>query len=133
VLLARLLRSNDVASPFNVFLGVHNAACMQRRWKAITAYEDSSTDEEGPDGTSIYWCIPLSHRAEYKPCLRAMRRAHHRRAYLTHLQRLCILTIDVPPSGLTQIKGVPLPSYIQHTQLSIEPHVIEIRSRLFFN
>jgi hypothetical protein len=79
---------------------------MQTRWKAITSYEDSSSDEEGPDGSSIYWSIPVSHRADYKPTLRAMRRAHHRRTYLAQLQRLGILTIDVHPYGAKQIKGV---------------------------
>jgi hypothetical protein len=78
---------------------------MQRRWKAITAYKDSSTDEEGPAGASIYWSLPFRFRAEYKATLRAMRRAYHRRAYLTQLQRMGILTVDVHPSVLKQTAG----------------------------
>ena len=87
-------------------LSAHITRAMQRRWKAITGYQDSSTDEEGPEGSSIFWKLPLSHRTEYKPIVRAMRRAQHRRAYLTQLQRRGVLTMDVHPSSLKHIKGV---------------------------
>lgn len=84
---------------------VHNHTCMQKQWKAITAYEDSSTDEEGPEGSSIFWTLPLSHRSEYKPVLRAMRRAHNRRYYLSQLQRRGVLTMNVHPANLKHMQG----------------------------
>lgn len=88
----------------------HQLACIQRKWKTITAYEDSSTDEEGPGGSSIYWKLPLNYRSDYKLIVRAMRRARHRRAYLTHMQRRGVLTVDVHPSLVKHLKGVCIPS-----------------------
>jgi hypothetical protein len=46
---------------------------------------DSSSDEEGPEGSSLYWQLPKDHRQHYKPVLQAMRRARVRRSYILYL------------------------------------------------
>jgi hypothetical protein len=57
---------------------------------------DSSSDEEGPSATSIYWQLPRSHRSHYKPILRAFRRAHNRHIFLQ--AHGCAAT-DLVPAG----------------------------------
>jgi hypothetical protein len=72
---------------------------MQERMQRLALYEDSSSDEEGPGGTSLYWHLPPAQRCRYKPALRAMCRARNRRAYVSHLSAQGIAVKDVPPAG----------------------------------
>lgn len=71
---------------------------MQTRWRANATYEDSSSDDEGPAGCSLYSVLPQVSRPHYKAALRAFRRAHNRRSYISHLRRRGVAVLDPHPS-----------------------------------
>lgn len=67
---------------------------MQSRWRANAMYEDSSSDEDGPAGCSLYSVLPKGGRPHYKAALRAFRRAHNRSSYISHLRRRGVAVLD---------------------------------------
>lgn len=72
---------------------------MQERGMLLLQCPDSSSDEEGPSGTSIYWHLPRPHRSHYKSILRAFRRAHNRLSYISFLRARGFSAIDLMPAG----------------------------------
>ena len=62
------------------------AQSVQERMARYALYEDSSSDEEGPGGRSLFWTLPQEHKARYKDVLRALRRARNRAAYVELLR-----------------------------------------------
>lgn len=61
-------------------------ALAQAQWAQVFLFEDSSTDEEGADGRSLFWQLPHSQRGRYRPILRAVRGAQYRLDYVRRLQ-----------------------------------------------
>lgn len=60
-------------------------------------YEDSSSDEDGPQGGSLYGVLRTASRPHYKAALRAFRRAHNRASYIAHLRRRGVAVLDSQP------------------------------------
>jgi hypothetical protein len=69
---------------------------MQHRRQEIFAYEDSSSDDEGPGGSSLYWQLAKGHQKHYKAVLRAMRRARVRSSYIEYLSTHGFRVSDQP-------------------------------------
>ena len=62
----------------------------------LALYEDSSDDELGENGSSLYWQLPPEHRGHYRQVLQATRRARNRLAYVQHLDARGVAASDAP-------------------------------------
>lgn len=63
-------------------------------------YEDSSSDDDGPGGSSLYLLLAKRSRPHYKSILRAFRRAHNRKSYIGLLRRRGAAVLDPPLPAL---------------------------------
>jgi hypothetical protein len=72
-------------------------AALQRKLRVISMYSDSSTDEEGPDASSLFWTLTRREQPEYKAVLRAYRRAHNRVEHIRSLRKMGITVVDIEP------------------------------------
>lgn len=70
------------------------AGLAQGAWDVAVLYEDSSTDDEGVDGRSLYWSLPAPSRPCYRAVLRALRRARNRVACIASLTARGLEVLD---------------------------------------
>lgn len=64
--------------------------------RQIMSYQDSSSDDEGPQEASLFWRLPQGRRHLYRRALQAMRRARNRRSYVLYLARHGFDARDAP-------------------------------------
>eukprot|EP00892_Ulva_mutabilis_P003853 jgi/Ulvmu1/183/UM001_0187.1 len=98
-------------------------------WRASAMYEDSSSDEEGEGGASLYLLLPKESRRHYKPALRAFRRAHNRHSYIKHLRRRGVAVLDRQASTLATGGSSPVmvceSAYSTHTTAAAAERAVQ--------